>query len=198
MFKNVSPKVIQSMMFIQKKKKNSEKRNQPNQQVSLVSMRTCHNISIYCIVSYTYTQQNCYSLPYHYPKSVFRSLVSDCFVFPCGTAFCLYHTAKKTLRVYGALVHIAPLFVCLAVSKDACRRLFVIISRLWFKMQLRFFVYRKIKNILNIYSFQLLFWPWLRECTFFTYLQLIIKSEFTSFTIQSLFVPWLISIRDIE
>ncbi len=40
-------------------------------------------------------------------------LVSDCFVFPRGTdAFCLYHTAKKTLRVYGALVHIAPLFVC--------------------------------------------------------------------------------------
>lgn len=65
------------------------------------------------------------------PKSVFRSLVSDCFVFLCGTAFCFYHTAKKTLRVYGALVHIAPLFVCLAVSKDACWRLFVIISRLY-------------------------------------------------------------------
>lgn len=124
MFKNVSPKVIQSMVFI-KNWIREKKLSQSTGQFGLHENGPQQINLLHCFI-FVHAQQNCfcYSLTKPSPKSVFRSLVSDCFVSRCGTdAFCLYHTAKKTLRVYGALVHIAPLCVCLAVSKDACTRL---------------------------------------------------------------------------
>lgn len=179
MFRNVSPKVIQSMMFI-KKKKNRE--TQPIHRSGLHG-NVLQQINLqHCSVYTIYAKQNCfcYGLPYHYQSSVFRSLVSNCFVFPCGTdAFCLYYTAKKTLRVYGALVHIAPLFVCLAVSKDVEDSLWydrLVSADFLFEMYDSLcHSFSKIKKVLNIFSFQLLSWPWLGECTFFTYLLLIVK-----------------------
>jgi len=97
---------VHSMMFI----KNPIREKALNQSTGQV----CTMFSYMCT-----RKQNCfcYSLTQTViPKSVFRSLVSDGFVFRCGTdGFCFCHTAKKTLRVYGALVHIAPLSVCVCV-----------------------------------------------------------------------------------
>lgn len=113
-----------NFMYISNVKKRPTKghrQHRTNQQVTLVSMETHSNKSLFFIN----TQQNCfcYSLPYSIAKTGYSDhLWVTALCLSVGLMPFVYTILQRKPWGYGVLVHIAPLFVCIAVSKDACGR----------------------------------------------------------------------------